>query len=130
MAGVASVRDANAEESARSSEGMGLFSMASLLNHSCAPNVGLRRTVTHRTQFVAVRHIAEGDELTIDYLGVEDLGDVTGGRPVNIEDEEEVLTVLERFAERQARMKEAHHCFCHCDLCMRDHPLVALVEGR
>ena len=37
------------------------------LNHSCSPNVGVRRQVT----FVALRHVPPGDELTIDYVMID-----------------------------------------------------------
>lgn len=38
------------------------------LNHSCAPNVGVRGNVL----FVAMRPIAAGEELTIDYAMIDD----------------------------------------------------------
>ena len=51
--------------------GVGLFPTASLLNHSCKPNVEMFRSSSKHSPtcvFVAVRHIEEGEELTISYL--------------------------------------------------------------
>jgi hypothetical protein len=46
--------------------------LARYLNHSCDPNVGIR----HRTVFVALRDIAAGEEVGIDYaMFVDDYGD-------------------------------------------------------
>ena len=36
------------------------------INHSCAPNTFMRRT-KHRAEFYALRDIAKGEELTVDY---------------------------------------------------------------
>ena len=51
--------------------GVGLFPTASLLNHSCEPNIEMFRSSSDHSPtclFVATRHIEMGDELTISYL--------------------------------------------------------------
>jgi SET domain-containing protein len=44
----------------------GMRSGFRFINHSCAPNTFMRRT-SERAEFYALRDIAEGEELTLDY---------------------------------------------------------------
>ena len=110
---------------------MGLFAFASLLNHSCYPNLEIQRTITCKTQFVAVRDIEPDEELAFDYLGVYQEGEkVDLNQNLMRLGEEEQLTVLESFVKRQNKMKEEYEMFCACPLCVRDSSLAQVYQQQ
>lgn len=47
---------------------LSLFSHISMINHACAPSVGLRFEPNGAAAVVALRELSEGEELTIDYV--------------------------------------------------------------
>ena len=101
------------------------------MNHSCIPSVEIKRTANNITEFCALEDIKEGDELTIDYLNVTDeFGALAWGVDVHFLPEQIQLEIVERFIERQTKMKEKYHCFCSCKLCKRDLPLSHKISGR
>lgn len=105
-------------------QGPGLFLFASLMNHSCYPNVEIERTMTSLTNFRATESIKKGDEICIDYLNLfDDYGPIAWNSDVMSLPEDKQLDIIERFIHRQNEVKENYQCFCACRLCVRDHAL-------
>ena len=66
-----SLQDLQKRAAANPDVGVGLFPTASLLNHSCEPNLEMFRSSSKHSPsctFAAVRHIDKGEELTISYI--------------------------------------------------------------
>ncbi len=93
---------AAAAAAAATNVAVGLFGTASLLNHSCEPNLVMHRDpdlAAPAVRFLATRHIPAGEELTISYLQ------------------------NAHGVQRQVRQEELLHNYgfeCGCPLCLRE----------
>ena len=85
----------------------GLFSITSLMNHSCANNVELI-SVKRRVIGYAIRNIKKGDQLFISY------------GPNFVFDEKN---------ERQEKLKELYGFECDCEACINNYPVMTSMQS-
>mmetsp|Transcript_16450 Transcript_16450/g.28505 ORF Transcript_16450/g.28505 Transcript_16450/m.28505 type:complete len:408 (-) Transcript_16450:1164-2387(-) len=81
-------------------DGEGLFSTGGAMNHSCSPNTRIKFGEDNMIQFIAVRDIAAGEEITYNYIA--HLGEEVG------------------LKERQEALADTYRFECRCPKCLTE----------
>eukprot|EP00755_Sulcionema_specki_P035099 Sspe_Gene.104251::Locus_80262_Transcript_1_1_Confidence_1.000_Length_1230::g.104251::m.104251 len=94
-------------------EGVGLYPLASLINHACRPNVGVNAVVTpdHSITVVCVRHMRPNSVLGLSYLAL---------NPSVPQNPYLLCTPPNSLAQRRHRLKSRWGFECKCTECMQE----------
>lgn len=124
-------------------KGAGIYSLLSVFNHSCEPNVHVTHPYeTNEIQLMALREIPVGEQLTISYIPVSPLSEEERAEEEGLLDDtksteerlrgKNVEEIKKRVTEQrlQRRLMLRQYFFeCHCTRCEREERLLSVLHS-